>query len=513
MIAATPTTSSARRRKRQWTSKADRFALIANVLREFCCYVSVQEICGGLHDRGYRARDFKVSADLLELIKAGTIERIGEGHRGSPYLYCLISESVPAPPQIFNKLPPPDPHAGAMARWNGRSSIPPRKPTRQPKATDQQIRDAIHACGGNRSVAARRLKVSKQLISQRVAKNPKFFSGLPPMQRGKWARKEILVPQKPAPPSNAHGLNFPLQDFHLKAAAPTQRTQSIPQANRPTIVKPTEPPRGDPPPRPRPKYTPPPAGPDELAQLWQRYCADRSNESLRNALAEHYLPLVNRLAAGMEKKLPDSIELDDLATAGFMGLLQAIAKFDPDRGLKFETYAPGRIRGEMLDYLRQQDWAPRLVRLAQRKLSVAREELCGKLGREPEPAELAEHLAMSQSELGELLKESRTPAQISLNTKFYETDTYRDVCEIDVLQDNRAIRPTRRQSDLDNLREMTKGLNKRDRLIIIMYYWLNYTMHEIGEQLALSESRVCQAHTAIIERMRARMAVEAREAA
>ena len=113
------------------------------------------------------------------------------------------------------------------------------------------------------------------------------------------------------------------------------------------------------------------SSPEAIAQTWKDFIADRSNTTLRNALIEQYLPLVRYHAERVWSRLPDEVDLDDLTSAGIFGLMDAIDAFDPDRGVKFETYCVPRIRGAMLDELRKMDWVPRLVRSRARKLSEA----------------------------------------------------------------------------------------------------------------------------------------------
>ena len=136
------------------------------------------------------------------------------------------------------------------------------------------------------------------------------------------------------------------------------------------------------------------AEPETVARMWQDFIADRSNQTLRNALIEQYLPLVRYHAERVWSRLPDEVDVDDLTSSGVFGLMDAIDAYDPARGVKFETYCVPRIRGAMLDELRNTDWVPRLVRSRARKLSEANKELSSKLGRLPTQDELAEHLKM-----------------------------------------------------------------------------------------------------------------------
>ena len=240
---------------------------------------------------------------------------------------------------------------------------------------------------------------------------------------------------------------------------------------------------------------------EEIQRIGQEYKADPSRQDLRNRLVERYLPLVKYNGERIWARLPEGVELDDLVSAGVFGLMDAIDAFDMTRGVKFETYCVPRIRGAMLDELRTMDWVPRLVRSKASKLGEATKTLETKLGRHPSVVELAEHMSMSVPELEKMMTEASAVNLISLNKKWYETDSYKDVREIDILEDKKGEDPTRRIQKSDLMRLVTKGLNRNERLIIILYYYEELTMKEIGATLDLSESRVSQMHSSIVQRL------------
>ena len=245
---------------------------------------------------------------------------------------------------------------------------------------------------------------------------------------------------------------------------------------------------------------------DEIVEVWHQFKKDPSNRSLRNRLVERYLPLVKYNGERIWARLPDGVELDDLISAGVFGLMDAIKAFDMSRGVKFETYCVPRIRGAMLDELRSMDWVPRLVRSKASKLNVADQEARNRTRPfNPTEIELAAHMEMTVAELEKMIQEANAVGLISLNKKWYETDSYKDVREIDILEDKKGEDPTKRIQKSDLMRLVTKGLNRNERLIIILYYYEEMTMKEIGSTLDLSESRVSQMHSAIVQRLQGQL--------
>ncbi|MEX0824955.1 MAG: FliA/WhiG family RNA polymerase sigma factor [Pirellulaceae bacterium] len=248
---------------------------------------------------------------------------------------------------------------------------------------------------------------------------------------------------------------------------------------------------------------------DEIKQVWGTLKQVEKNsadyEDLRNRLVERYMPLVRYNGERIWQRLPDGVELDDLISAGIFGLMDAIDAFDTDRGVKFETYCVPRIRGAMLDELRTMDWVPRLVRSKASKLNEAKKQLETKHGRPPTVIELAQHMEISVAECERMQSDANAVGLVSLNKKWYETDSYKDVREIDILEDHKGEDPTIRVQKNDLMRLVTKGLNRNERLIIILYYYEELTMKEIGATLDLSESRVSQMHSSIVSRLQSQL--------
>lgn len=241
---------------------------------------------------------------------------------------------------------------------------------------------------------------------------------------------------------------------------------------------------------------------EDVAEIWKSYKQDQSNQELRNILIERYLPLVRYNAERVWAKLPEGVDLNDLISAGVFGLMDAIDAFDLGRGVKFETYCVPRIRGAMLDELRTMDWVPRLVRSKASKLESARKEAEAEFGRPPSDTEMAHRLHIPLPEYEKLKSEASAVNLVSLNKKWYETDSYKDVREVDILEDSKGEDPTRGIQKRDLMKLVTKGLNRNERLIIILYYYEELTMKEIGNTLGLSESRVSQMHSSIVARLK-----------
>ena len=242
------------------------------------------------------------------------------------------------------------------------------------------------------------------------------------------------------------------------------------------------------------------APPEQVAAWWKQFSLNRDDEA-RNKLLEHYLPIVKYTADRLHTKLPEEVDVEDLISAGIFGLMDALNAFDPARGVKFETYCSPRIRGAILDELRSMDWVPRLVRSRASKLNEATHSLEAQLGRKPNEKELAKEMNLPMGEFHKLQRDAHATGVISLNRKWFETDSNKEVSEIDVLEDKRSDDPFRAAQRKDVRELITRGLSRAERLIILLYYFEEMTMKEIGETLDLSESRVSQMHTAIMERL------------
>ncbi len=247
-----------------------------------------------------------------------------------------------------------------------------------------------------------------------------------------------------------------------------------------------------------------------IDKVWELFHENRQ-DCYRNLLMEHYRDLVKYAAERLHSKLPDKVELDDLVSAGIFGLMDAIDAYDPARGVKFETYCAPRIKGSILDELRSMDWVPRLVRARAHQLARATHTLEMHLGRKPDENELAEELNMDMDEFIRLQRDANAASLVSLSTKCGDGDGEKDVYEIDVIKDNRSEDPLLEAQKRDLKSLLTKGLTRAERLIIVLYYYEEMTMKEIGATLDLSESRVSQMHSSIVARLKAQMNTRKKE--
>lgn len=242
----------------------------------------------------------------------------------------------------------------------------------------------------------------------------------------------------------------------------------------------------------------------DIEQIWEQFHKSH-DDRYRNLLMENYRYLVKYIAERLHSKLPGKVELDDLTSAGIFGLMDAIDAYDPGRGVKFETYCSPRIRGSILDELRSMDWVPRLVRSRASQLSKARQSLETHLGRKPTKKQIAEKLDIDMEEFERLQKDANAVNVVSLNTQYGDDNDEKNISEIDIIKDEKSKDPLTEAQKRDLKSLLTKGLTRAERLIIVLYYYEEMTMKEIGATLDLSESRVSQMHSSIVQRLKAQM--------
>ena len=262
----------------------------------------------------------------------------------------------------------------------------------------------------------------------------------------------------------------------------------------------------------KPVNTPAPAARDEsqdlldgrpIDEVWREYRATPT-EAMRNKLMEHYAPLVRSVAERVHSKLPNEVDVDDLSSSGLFGLLDAIDAFDPERGVRFQTYCSQRVRGAIYDELRAMDWVPRLVRSRTAKVERCRKALEMETGQAATDEQICERLGVDDGEFKKITRDSKPVGVVSMNRR-WTNDNDNDGREVDVVRDTRQPNPVVKlqRDDLKHL--LTKGLSRAERLIIILYYYEEMTMKEIGVTLDLSESRVSQMHSSVLARLKAQM--------
>nr|WP_308292087.1 FliA/WhiG family RNA polymerase sigma factor [Prauserella alba] len=242
-----------------------------------------------------------------------------------------------------------------------------------------------------------------------------------------------------------------------------------------------------------------------IKALWHEFATEPS-QRVRDRLVLHYAPLVKYVAGRVGTGLPTHVDVADLIQSGIFGLVDAIEKFDPDRGLRFETYAMQRIRGAILDDLRSQDWVPRVVRSRAREVERTLERLGARLGRTPTDAEVAAELGISQGELHDLYGQLRLTSVVALETLVAAGRDSESVVES--LPDDDAVDPAAVLVDRDNRKQLADAiaqLNERDRIVVSLYYFESLTLAEIGKVLGVTESRVSQLHTRAVLRLRAKL--------
>ena len=242
----------------------------------------------------------------------------------------------------------------------------------------------------------------------------------------------------------------------------------------------------------------------QVEELWESFKASGDADT-RERLILHYSPLVKYVAGRVGAGLPRSVDQNDLASYGLFGLIDAIDKFEPERGFKFETYAINRIKGAILDELRALDWVPRSVRSRARRIETGLAELEHSFQRSPTEEELAEHIDMGLDELRDTLAEIGRSGIAALD-EFVSGESQTSMGEM--IADPRGISPELAFQSEETRRGLVDAINRlpsRERLVVTLYYYEGMTLAEIGEVLGVTESRVCQIHAKTMMSLRNRL--------
>ena len=252
----------------------------------------------------------------------------------------------------------------------------------------------------------------------------------------------------------------------------------------------------------------------ELAELWARYKADDSLE-LRDRLILHYSPMVKYVAGRVAVGLPQNVEQADLVSYGIFGLIDAIQKFDLERGFKFETYAIARVKGAILDELRSIDWVPRSVRAKARSLERAYAKLEGSLHRSPTDEELATELDLTDRQFQNMLSQISFVGLAALDEMLSGGDRGESMTLGDTVAsgDDGPSAVFELQEMRHLLADVIHHMPEREKIVLTLYYYESLTLADIGEVLGVTESRVCQIHTKAVLQLRSRMAAAEREPA
>jgi len=238
-------------------------------------------------------------------------------------------------------------------------------------------------------------------------------------------------------------------------------------------------------------------------ELWRRYKEERSAPA-RDQLIVHHMRVVKYIAGRMAIHVPNSVEMDDLVGWGVIGLMDAVEKFDHTQDIKFSTYASIRIRGAIIDQIRSLDWAPRSLRTMARKVGAAREQLRHEKGAEPSVEEIAEKLGTTPGHIEDIVAQLQT-AQVLALDDYLPSEDSQEARRVDVTGNVGAVSPShaaelRERQDL--LVEAILKLPDQQQKVLNLYYYEELTLKEVGAVLDVSESRVCQIHSAAMKRLR-----------
>ncbi len=249
----------------------------------------------------------------------------------------------------------------------------------------------------------------------------------------------------------------------------------------------------------------------DIDDIWRRY-HEHGDPDARDRLIVHYSPLVKFVASRVAAGLPGSVEQPELVSNGVFGLIDAISKFQPERGFKFETYAMARIRGAILDELRSYDWVPRSVRAKARQIERANQRFVARNHRLPAEDELADELGVPLETIQRMLKQVSSAGLLALEDPFSSDDGESSTLG-DVLTDGTDDPEETFESDEQRfiMAEEINRLPEREKLILALYYYEGMTLADIGLVLNVTESRVCQIHTKAVVHLKQRLAAVERD--
>lgn len=242
-------------------------------------------------------------------------------------------------------------------------------------------------------------------------------------------------------------------------------------------------------------------------ELWAAYKKNR-DPIIRESFIKQYAPLVKYVAGKVAANMPQSVEFDDLVGFGVFGLIDAIDKFDPEKNVKFKTYAVTRIRGAIFDELRSIDWVPRSVRQKSKEIEEAVMQVEAKLGRPASDAEIAASMGISDDEFSKAMLKVSGTAIMSLSDVWYSADENEKITVADSIESPGSLNPDsviEREEIKRVIVESIQELPDKEKKVLVLYYYEDLTLKEIGKVLEVTESRVSQLHTKAILRLRAKL--------
>ena len=248
---------------------------------------------------------------------------------------------------------------------------------------------------------------------------------------------------------------------------------------------------------------------DALRELWRQFKAT-GDPRLREKLILHYSPLVKYVAGRVSVGLPANVEQADFVSYGIFGLIDAIEKFDPERFIKFETYAMSRIRGAIIDELRALDWIPRSVRQKARAVERAYSKLEAELNRTPSDSEVAAELGVRLEDLHQTFSQLSLVNVVALDELLHAgAERGERFSLVDTLEDTSAEDPVEAFETRETKQLLARAINTlpdREKTVVTLYYFERLTLAEIGHVLGVTESRVCQIHTKAVLQLRGKFA-------
>jgi len=242
---------------------------------------------------------------------------------------------------------------------------------------------------------------------------------------------------------------------------------------------------------------------EEINKVWAQFETDKKNKQLRDRLIIQYIYLVKYVAGRLRISLPATISTEDISSYGVEGLIDAVEKFIPSKGVRFETYALLRIRGAIIDRIRSLEWVPRGTQKRYKQIKAIMADYQARLGRNPTTDEIAKEMELPREKVEAALVDMENNTMVSIYEK--KDSSMEGIELIDTIQDKKADDPLEQLENRDVKNELSRALSnlpERERMILALYYHENMTLKEIGTTLSISESRVCQLHAQAIMKLR-----------